>query len=333
MSVITHLVTGFLGAGKTTFITDLLAARPGDEPWAVLVNEFGQIGIDQVAWAGSGVAIQEVAGGCICCAQNLPLQIALGQLATRPGLRRLFIEPTGLGHPEQILETLEEPHWQHWLTPGASLCLVDARSLADPRVCESETFKAQTAIADVLLFSKDDLASDEDRERAGTFVASLSPAPAHVATRVPGQVDPAWLAVARRQRRPRRRSLLHPPRGATPVPESGEPRQPPWHYQDQALDRHVGGWVFPPAWRFAHDALLDCLLAWRGMDRVKGVFHTDKGWIFFNATAGELAIRSSEYRADSRVELISPVAPDWSALEQSLLATLQVQDNAEEQGA
>ena len=117
-----------------------------------------------------------------------------------------------------------------------------------------------------------------------------------------------------------------------PAP-AGEPRDPPWHYQDQALDRHVGGWVLPPAWCFGHDALLDCLLSWRGLERVKGVFHTDKGWIFFNATAGELAIRSSEYRADSRVELIAAEAPDWSALERALLATLQTQGETQQQDA
>ncbi|MFX4994066.1 GTP-binding protein, partial [Acinetobacter baumannii] len=76
--MLTHVVTGFLGAGKTTLITALLAARPAGERWAVLVNEFGQIGIDQAAWSGDDVFIREVPGGCICCAQNLPMQIALG---------------------------------------------------------------------------------------------------------------------------------------------------------------------------------------------------------------------------------------------------------------
>ncbi|HEX4870608.1 MAG TPA: GTP-binding protein, partial [Moraxellaceae bacterium] len=68
-----NLVTGFLGAGKTTSIRHLLATRAGGERWAVLVNEFGKVGIDQAVLGGEGIAIKEVPGGCLCCANQLPL--------------------------------------------------------------------------------------------------------------------------------------------------------------------------------------------------------------------------------------------------------------------
>ena len=63
----TNIITGFLGAGKTTLIQQLLTNKPANERWAVLVNEFGQIGIDQALMASQDeVFIKEVAGGCIC---------------------------------------------------------------------------------------------------------------------------------------------------------------------------------------------------------------------------------------------------------------------------
>ena len=119
MTIAVHLITGFLGAGKTILITALIAQRPAGERWAVLVNEFGRIGIDQAAWAGTEVLVKAVPGGCMCCAQNLPMQIALGQISSEPGITRLLIEPSGLGHPVQIRETLTAPHWHKWplLTP------------------------------------------------------------------------------------------------------------------------------------------------------------------------------------------------------------------------
>lgn len=330
-----HVITGFLGAGKTSLISALLAARPAHERWAVLVNEFGQIGLDQVAWAGSGVMVKEVPGGCICCAQNLPWQIALGQIIEQPGLDRLLIEPTGLGHPAQILETLREPHWSVHLRVAASLCVVDARQLDDARVTGHETFQAQAGIADVLVFSKDDLLTDAQRGQARTWAATLRPQPARIVFSAPGQVDVAWLDTPSRGPRQLRRSLLHlrPPAtlatASEPIPV---PQEPPYHYHEQALDRFVGGWILPAAWRFRHDPLLTTLLAWRDADRVKGVFHTDQGWIFFNATAQDLAVRSSEYRADNRVEMISAQPVDWAARERELLAALAPAEDEQQDG-
>lgn len=329
MPLLTHVITGFLGAGKTTLISALLASKPASERWAILVNEFGQIGIDQTAWSGAGVMIKEVPGGCICCAQNLPMQIALGQIVSQAKADRLIIEPTGLGHPAQILATLREPHWQAQIKLGATLCLVDARQLTDQRVLTHDTFKAQVEVADVLLFSKADMLDDEQRARALAFAAGLRPPKACVAFASEQAVDMAWLDVVPQVQRQQRRSLLHPPQA--PVSDEAlasslgrEPQVPPYHYVEQALEHTVGGWIFPPAWQFQHDPLITVLMSWQmaGADRVKGVFHTDKGWIFFNATAQDLAIRSSEYRADNRVELIAAQSVDWAAHEQGLLATL-----------
>ncbi len=330
MTLSTHVITGFLGAGKTTLISALLARKPVGERWAILVNEFGQIGIDQAAWTGEDVVIKEVPGGCICCAQNLPLQIALGQIATRTGADRLLIEPTGLGHPAQILETLREPHWQAHLRVAATLCLVDARQLDDARVTSHETFRAQVEVADVLLFSKADLLDADALARADAFAAGLQPAKALVARvsagAAPGQagaVDPAWLDVPPRQPARQRRSLLHlRPEVRTAELPSTPPQEPPYHYHEQALERWVGGWILPADWCFRHDDLLNVLLAWRGLERLKGVFHTDRGWIHFNATALDLAVKSSEYRADNRVEAISTQPVDWAAAEQALLSAL-----------
>lgn len=317
-----NLITGFLGAGKTTAIRHLLAHGRDGERWAVLVNEFGKIGIDQSVIDGTAsdeVAIKEVPGGCLCCANQLPLQVALSQLLTRARPSRVLIEPTGLGHPTRVLEALREPHWREALELRATLTLVDARELADPRVLAHETFRAQVEAADVLVFSKDDALSDADRERARDFAASLLPPKAHVHFLANGEMPRAWLDLPARPQ-PLRRSLLHGASPLTSAVEAPAHHEPPWHYSETLPEAAIAGWVFPRDWLFSHDALLNVLFGVRGGLRVKGVFHTDKGWIFFNATRHETAINSEPARGDSRLEVILPVPLDWLALEAALLA-------------
>lgn len=325
-----NLITGFLGAGKTTAIRHLLANRRDGERWAVLVNEFGKVGIDQAVLGGEDIAIKEVPGGCLCCANHLPLQVALSQLLARARPDRLLIEPTGLGHPARVLESLREPHWREVLDLRATLTLVDARDLADPRVLAHETFNAQVEAADVLVFSKDDVLTDMERERARDFAAGLLPPKAHVFFMHAGVLPRDWLDLPGRVL-PVKRSLLHMPRGGLGAgegaagditgaqPENGI--EPPFHYSEQAGEAAIAGWVFPRDWIFGHDALLDVLFGIRGAMRVKGVFHTDRGWIFFNATRHETAINSEPSRGDSRLEVIAAQAADWAALEAGLLAT------------
>lgn len=95
----THVIAGPLGAGKTSLIRHLLAQRPANERWAVLINEFGQIGLDAalLTQAGDGIALGEVAGGCLCCVNSAPFQIGLGRLLRKARPDRLFIEPRAWG--------------------------------------------------------------------------------------------------------------------------------------------------------------------------------------------------------------------------------------------
>ena len=110
-AVPTNIVTGFLGVGKTTTILHLLKSKPADQRWAVLVNEFGQVGVDGSLIQGQhneeeGVYIREVPGGCMCCTAGLSMQVALNQLLIQSRPDRLLIEPTGLGHPKEVLRIL-----------------------------------------------------------------------------------------------------------------------------------------------------------------------------------------------------------------------------------
>ncbi|CAI3811236.1 hypothetical protein GLGCALEP_06500 [Pseudomonas sp. MM221] len=127
----THVIAGPLGAGKTTLIRHLLAQRPNNERWAVLINEFGLVGLDAALLSRDedGIAIGEVAGGCLCCVNGMPFQVGLGRLLRKSRPDRLFIEPSGLGHPLQLLAQLQQAPWAGVLTIQPLLMVVDAQSM------------------------------------------------------------------------------------------------------------------------------------------------------------------------------------------------------------
>lgn len=100
----THIITGFLGAGKTTVLQQLIGQKPASERWAILVNEFGQLGLDAAVLSNQGVQLSSVAGGCLCCLRSPLFQVSLNRLIREARPQRLWIEPSGLGHPDALRE-------------------------------------------------------------------------------------------------------------------------------------------------------------------------------------------------------------------------------------
>ncbi|MEX8921690.1 GTP-binding protein, partial [Salmonella enterica] len=155
----TNLITGFLGSGKTTSILHLLAHKDPAEKWAVLVNEFGEVGIDGALLADSGALLKEIPGGCMCCVNGLPMQVGLNTLLRQGKPDGLLIEPTGLGHPKQILDLLTAPVYEPWIDLRATLCILDPRLLLDQQSVANENFRDQLASADIIIANKTDRAT------------------------------------------------------------------------------------------------------------------------------------------------------------------------------
>ncbi len=173
----TNLITGFLGSGKTTSILHLLAQKPADEKWAVLVNEFGEVGIDGALLADSGALLKEIPGGCMCCVNGLPMQVGLNTLLRQGKPDRLLIEPTGLGHPKQILDILTAAVYEPWIDLRATLCILDPRQLLDERAVSNDNFRDQLAAADIIVAMSHDGTPPRCR-RARSTPTAIPPLPA-----------------------------------------------------------------------------------------------------------------------------------------------------------
>lgn len=173
--VSTNIITGFLGVGKTSLIKALLAKKPKDELWAVLINEFGEVGLDShLLGAGAPkVVIKEVAGGCLCCAAGLPIQVAINQLLAKAKPDRLIIEPTGLGHTDQILALLQSEYYQQVISLDSTLCLVDARKVSVTAYRENELFIKQLQCSDVILANKSSEYGPEAFEDLEAFLLQI----------------------------------------------------------------------------------------------------------------------------------------------------------------
>ena len=176
------LVTGFLGSGKTTLINQLIADKSTDERWALLINEFGRIGIDAALVSSSqdsnsaqnNIAIREVSGGCICCTSQLPLQIAISRLLSDHHPQRLLIEPTGLAHPRELIRQLSAPHWQTALKMQAVITVLNALQWQREKYRAHEGFQAHIRDADVLVINRYAQLSTDDKQALQDWIAELN---------------------------------------------------------------------------------------------------------------------------------------------------------------
>ncbi len=327
-----NIITGFLGVGKTTAITHLLKHKPAHEVWSVLVNEFGEIGIDGALLKDTNAHIREVPGGCICCVAGLPMKMALNMLIARTKPDRIIIEPTGLGHPEEIINTLTGEYYDTVLDLRATITLVDPRKLADSRYTGNATFKDQIAVADVLIANKIDLCSPHDRANFDDLVAGFTP-PKQAAFAVEqGALQLAWLDYSRKAH-----ALVHPGLHAAAKPNRLSPQRELYNAaislpqgQDFLRRENSGqgyyscGWMFQPAIQFDFNQLFGWMTG-LPVVRAKAVMNTDQGIYMFNAEDGVLSVKplmmdGEPELLDSRIELIDnqPLAAD--DLEQTLLA-------------
>lgn len=322
----THIVTGFLGVGKTTAILHLLQQKPKGEKWAILVNEFGEVGVDgailQAASAGDGsVVSKEIPGGCLCCVSGLPFQMGLNLLISKEKPDVLIIEPTGLGHPRNILETLRSDHYRDILQLGASVCLVDPRHLRDPRYRQHETFIDQLQLADVLVANKTDLASDGDQQAFADYIAQATPPKAATAWLEQGQLDISLLDFPAESQR----LALHPHAHAQHQQQSLDSQ--PALAADEALrcltnqgQGHFSlGWLVQGKTLFSLTRLRDWLSS-LSVERAKGLVNTTQGTYVINMRDGVLTEMPTRALEESRLELIATEPLEQQQRQQELLA-------------
>ncbi len=178
-----HVICGFLGSGKTTLLQRILTERAGREPLAVIVNEFGQVGVDGAILAGRSVDMIELSAGCLCCTLKGSLVNALEELRDKKGIERVVIEATGVAQPTELEEVFRDPALAGSVTVGPMVTVVDAAKFGALRRVLGPFYGAQMSRADVLLLNKTDLVTPEQLARVRREVEALNPGATVVPTR------------------------------------------------------------------------------------------------------------------------------------------------------
>ncbi|WP_274629091.1 cobalamin biosynthesis protein CobW [Arvimicrobium flavum] len=212
------VVTGFLGAGKTTLIRNLLENARGKR-LAIIVNEFGDVGIDGEILKGCGIDacpeenVVELANGCICCTVADDFVPALDQILSRePKVDHILIETSGLALPKPLVQAFQWPAIKGRVTVDGVIAVVDGPALAEGRVASDmdalaaqraaddsidhedpveEVFEDQVACADLIILSKSDLLDDDAAAKARAVVGGSLGRAVKIVPSAHGQVDPS----------------------------------------------------------------------------------------------------------------------------------------------
>jgi G3E family GTPase len=340
----TTFICGALGVGKTSAILDLARHQPAGERWAVLVNEFGEVGIDGAVMEGGGLEVAELAGGCLCCTSRGPLLGSIQALLREHRPDRLLVEPSGLADPGAVLDMLASaPELRVGLQ--AVVTLVDPRTIGTKRGADRVLWQAQVDAAEIVVLNRVDRCTPGEIRDALAWADDLWPPKRAVATTTGGALDPAWLSwpAAGQQPEARDGTHAHPNHGdehstTTHAHAEGALLAPSWQDLTGLLPAELGrrlfrrawagpdhttcGWRLPPGLCFTPGPLYQLLerLVAGGAMRVKGVFRTTAGWQVVQADADGLRTRPTAWRRDSRLEVITPrPGPDWVGVDAALL--------------
>ncbi|CDZ42434.1 cobalamin biosynthesis protein CobW [Neorhizobium galegae] len=214
------VVTGFLGAGKTTLIRNLIENLKGKR-LAIIVNEFGDVGIDGDVLKGCGIEscpednIIELANGCICCTVADDFVPAIDRiLAMEPRVDHILIETSGLALPKPLVQAFQWPDVKARVTVDAVIAVVDGLALAEGRVADDhealeaqrqadgsidhddpveEVFEDQVACADMIVLTKSDLLDAAGLATARDRVSAHLPRAVKIVSAANGAIDPAVL--------------------------------------------------------------------------------------------------------------------------------------------
>ncbi|QEY26233.1 CobW family GTP-binding protein [Neisseria zalophi] len=299
-----HLISGFLGTGKTTALKSLMEQKDPEEKWVIIVNEFGEIGIDGAVLSDNGIPVAEIAGGCLCCTAGPQLSATVQKMLRDTQPDRLMIEASGLAHAASVIDELKEKPLNEQLEIAAVFTVVDPRQFVDPNYAQQALYKDQIGVCDVLVASKTDLCTPEILADFREKAAKLFPPKAKVVEVENAKMNIEWLDI--------------------PVVEKSRYRLKA--LPDNTMGYQSQGFTFPAGKDFDGERLTrffdELPKMTEGLVRAKGVFQVLGTWVWLNWVDGRWGANQVSWRRDSRFELIAK-SFDADLIEQKLKEALE----------
>lgn len=170
MKIKIDIISGFLGAGKTTLIKKLLEEKPADEKIVIIENEFGQVGIDGAILSKGDFQVREITSGCICCTLVGEFEKALEEIITKIKPGRIIIEPTGIGKLSDVVKACGAEKFKDILEFNMLITVVDVMKYQLYIINFSEFFRNQIENAKTIILSR---TQNADRKKVQDVVIAL----------------------------------------------------------------------------------------------------------------------------------------------------------------
>lgn len=324
-----NIICGPLGSGKTTLVRHFLNHKPAEEKWALLVNEFGSVGIDGAILSETGnLLVKQMPGGCICCTAQADLKTAIHKLLDSHRPQRLIIEPTGLGEPDTLVDLFTDPD----LSPHFSIeTLFGVLDVANTDLAELENLtimQSLTSMADVLVLNKTDMATQAQLNTLSEFCDQLYPPKQFIVKTEQAKIDISLInlqhkVIAGFKFTPNT-PTLSPLNTSAHQAHLNDPVSHTLPYEPNALagltsrlykkqlDVESIGWIFSAETTFDWPKL-NLLFQTMGeispnlpglVKRAKGVFRIGKPWMLFQYVNQQSTREYIAYRKDSRIEIL-----------------------------
>ncbi len=271
MTVPLHTLAGFLGSGKTTLLNHLIRSNAGRVKLALVVNEFGKVGIDGDLINRQNYEMMELSSGCVCCTLSGELAAGLVEICDNEKPDMILMESSGVANPRKIRTVFRDPDVAERLHPGNTICVVDANTFALIRD-KFSVIMEQIVDADVVLVNKAELAGDEIARAACESIRSVTSDGCRIMTCSFCDVDTEFLLVE--------------PTCDHPIPQQTEE-----DHALQSLAFDVPGALSLTQLRTLLDGLADRLV------RGKGFIRTGDGVQEFQWTLSGLAVKESQVEA------------------------------------
>jgi G3E family GTPase len=172
--MIVNIVNGFLGSGKTTFIKNLIDQPTDKGKLVVLVNEFGEIGLDGLFLAESGLDVVELASGCVCCTLSADLKKQVERIAVQYQPDRLIIEPSGVATIDSVLKVLNNLSLERYIDAIKVILIIDASGFESLYAVAQLFVLAQIRAANMIIINKCDQVTVQEAEEIKNTVLTIN---------------------------------------------------------------------------------------------------------------------------------------------------------------
>ena len=290
-----YIVSGFLGAGKTTFIQKLLSEKTFEKVM-LLENEFGEVGVDG-AFFNSGLQIKEINNGCICCSLQGDFEEALEEIEDM-GVTDLIIEPSGVGKLSEIINVIREDDDFRIVS---HICIVDVKTCKKYHLNFKEYFDDQVKAANAIILSHVDVADEAKITAAEELIREINP--------------DAEITRESITEMPIEELLDIIVNGGDILPEFDEEEDEHehhhhhhHHHDDDDEDEIFKNMILRPEHIFSEEEMAEILKSMEpDIIRVKGYVKGTEGTMYFNYVLNEYHIYYGEAREDSLVSIIGTV--------------------------